>query len=646
MSVASPEELLKTHWGYSAFRPGQRELIEAVVAGKDALGLLPTGGGKSLVYQIAGLLRGGLTLVISPLIALMQDQVRELHSRNLTAAALTSSQSYETQQNQLVAAREGRLKFLFVAPERLQSERFIAALASLDIRLLAVDEAHCISQWGFDFRPPYRLISTLRQRLPQVPVLALTATATPAVAEDIREQLSMATGVVYRGSFVRDNLRFAVLYEEDKHGKLLEIAAKVPGSGLVYVRTRRESQQLARQLQANGHLAEAYHAGLAPERRQKVQTDWLRGAIRIVVATNAFGMGINKPDVRFVVHDQLPADLESYYQEAGRAGRDGKTAFAVALLKASDADRRLKMLVQQYPGPRLINQVYQRLCQQLGIGTRAPDLRRQELDLAALARRLGLPAGTVRSAIRILNDEGWLALDTTEQAEYRVKILAAPEQVEAQLAKFPTTTGRVLDTLLRRVGGRLYDEFMAIEAPHLAQTANLPTKEFTDLLTRLQKLGYLAVQAPSTAPGVRFPRPRHVKLEPHHLNADKYAFLREQAERRLAAVQAYTALGPGCRMQRLVAYFGEDTTEPCGRCDLCTGRHAPPPEATVANLRTALILQLERTGPLPYANLLAAVQLGDPAAREAALRQLLDRGALLLEAGTVALAHQTKKRPG
>ena len=352
-------EILRRYWGYDKFRPLQQDIVEHVLRGNDALALLPTGGGKSICFQVPALAMKGTCIVISPLIALMKDQVENLKRRGIAAEAVYTGLSPHETEIIFHAAGHGRLKFLYVSPERCRNKAFLACLQRMEICLLAVDEAHCVSQWGYDFRPPYLQIADLRAYLPDVPLLALTATATPEVVDDIQERLLIRPRKVFRKSFARENLTYYVIHDEDKTGRLERIIRKVGGSGIVYVRSRKRTAEIAAWLQQRDIPASFYHGGLANDQRSKRQQDWIAGRIRVMVATNAFGMGIDKPDVRFVVHLDLPDTLEAYFQEAGRAGRDEKRAFALLVYHPSDKADALRKLAKAYPDMSFIRRVYE-----------------------------------------------------------------------------------------------------------------------------------------------------------------------------------------------------------------------------------------------------------------------------------------------
>ena len=412
---------LKRYWGYDSFRPVQEEIIRSVCQGRDTLALMPTGGGKSLTYQVPTMLREGLCIVVTPLIALMKDQVDRLRRLGINAAAIHSGLSMRQIDIVLDNCVYGDVKFLYVAPERLVTEAFRLRVERMRVSLLAVDEAHCISQWGYDFRPSYLRIAELRERLPEVPVLALTASATPAVARDIMRQLRFAEPHVLRSSFARPNLSYAVRHDEDKNEQLLRVVRNVAGSGIVYVRTRDGCEQLTEFLRDAGVAATCYHGGLANAERSIRQEEWLAGRTRIMVATNAFGMGIDKADVRFVVHYSMPDSLESYYQEAGRAGRDGKRAYAVLLVAPDDAERVQRRFDLQFPPLDEIRDIYEKVCSYLQIGIGDGEQASFVFNIHDFCAKFRLFGGKVASALKLLQQNGYLTL--TDEMRNPARIL-------------------------------------------------------------------------------------------------------------------------------------------------------------------------------------------------------------------------------
>ena len=426
----TPREALKTYFGYDDFRPLQAEIIQSVLSGRDTLALMPTGGGKSLCFQVPTLVMANdnpdkrLCLVITPLIALMRDQVENLEARGIHAAAVYTGMSYDRQRAALDNCLFGPYHFLYCSPERLESEDFRKQVTQLPIGLIAVDEAHCISQWGYDFRPSYLNIAEVRKLLPDVPVLALTATATPEVARDIQVRLGFSKENVLRKSFRRENLYYVVRRTTDKQAQIVHILSRVPGSAIIYVRNRKRAQELAEWLQVNGDglQVDFYHAGLTTRERNERQKAWSEGHTRVIVATNAFGMGIDKPDVRVVIHHDLPSHLESYYQEAGRAGRDGKTAYAVLLYNDEDKAKARKRILDTYPPKDFVEKVYHNTCDFLQVGAGSGLGHRFALHIDQLCHVMRLPVIQTYSALHLLTQAGYIDFEEEHETQPRVQI--------------------------------------------------------------------------------------------------------------------------------------------------------------------------------------------------------------------------------
>jgi ATP-dependent DNA helicase RecQ len=560
-------EVLRTHWGYDRFRPMQEEVVRSVLAGRDTLALLPTGGGKSLCYQVPALAMGRLCIVVSPLIALMNDQVQGLVRRGIAARAVHSGMRPVEVENALESAAQGRLSFLYVAPERLGTDLFLGHLPRMPVGLLAIDEAHCISQWGHDFRPAYRRIGELREKLRGVPVLALTASATPTVVTDIMAQLAFRAPHVLRGRFHRDELIFWVSRGEDKMGRLLRILQHVPGSAIVYVRNRRTTQETASLLRSHGIAAEAYHAGLPHEDRDRIQKDWTRDAIRCVVATNAFGMGIDKADVRSVTHLELPPDPESYYQEAGRGGRDGNTAHAFLLVGPEDAMRAREKVSASFPDERIVRRVYQAFADLHGIALGAGHMVSYELDITALATRLQLRPSIVAHALKALELDGRIALSDGVHTPSRVLIITGGDAVH-HIRVTDRRLGPLVEALLRLHGG-LFEEPVAIDELRLARMLEWDRRTVMDRLRELERQGVIMYRAHTDAPLVTLMQPRldsaRLRLDPAALQERK-----ARAEERMEAMIRYAEATDGCRASILLAHFGVTSGQACGRCDLCT----------------------------------------------------------------------------
>jgi len=563
------QEVLHSTWGFSAFRPVQEQVIAHVMAGRDTLALLPTGGGKSLCFQVPGLAMGGLCLVISPLVALMRDQVQALRARGVRARALTSDMSRQEIDITLDNAALGKVDFLYVAPERLGSELFAARLHRLPITLIAVDEAHCIRQWGYDFRPAYQRIAEVRAGFPTVPVIALTASATPAVAEDIMAKLKFRAPNMVHGSFHRPELVLWVYRTEDRIGRLLRICAKAEGAGIVYMRDRRGTVRIAQALQREGISAEAYHAGLSFAERDRVQQAWMQGALRVVVATNAFGMGIDKPDVRLVVHLEPPPDLESYYQEAGRAGRDGHRSFAILLTHPGDAERIRDKLLASFPRIEEVRLVYQAFADMHRIALGAGALEQYSIDLRGIAARTGLTPATVSHAFKALELDGALVLSEGARSPSRLFISAGHAAIH-RLRMEDQRLGPLMECVLRLYGG-LFEEAGIIEEERIAPLIQWSTNKVVKGLQEMEGLNLVSYRRRSEEPLATLLVPRRdaqlLMLERESLTARK-----ERAMTRLDAVLNY-AFGPvDCRSRVLLAYFGEPLTKDCGTCDRCKAR--------------------------------------------------------------------------
>jgi ATP-dependent DNA helicase RecQ len=538
---------------------------------------------------------GRLCLVISPLIALMKDQVERLKRMGIPARAITSAMSHVEIDNTLESAAVGRLAFLYVSPERIGSELFQARLPRMPIGIIAVDEAHCISQWGYDFRPSYLRIQELREKLPGTPVLALTATATPTVATDIMEKLGFRAPHAIRGNFHRPELVLWVSHGEDRHGRLLKVLRNIPGTAIVYVRERRITTRIASLLNEHGIQASAYHAGLTTEQRDTIQQEWTTGNIRCVVATNAFGMGIDKSDVRCVVHLEPPPDLESYYQEAGRGGRDGKTAHAFLLTGPGDAEKLQERVERGFPTLDEVRRVYQAFANEHRIAVGSASLESYDLDLAALAKRCGLPASTTAAALKTLELDGKLALSEGARTPSRILIIA-DQRVIYHLRVNDRRFGPVLEALLRAYGG-LYEEPVLIEEHRIARLLDTTVEKLVKLLNELDRQRVLMYRPRSDAPRVTLLTPR---MDAQRMTLDPAAHRDriQRAQDRMDAMLDFVN-GEECRMRMLLRYFGEPMERDCGHCDRCMVRkppsladqaHQPLPDnpTTVAALRTFL----------------------------------------------------------
>lgn len=567
---STPLELLEQYWGHKGFRPLQEEIISSILQGKDTLALLPTGGGKSICFQVPGLVLEGLCLVISPLIALMKDQVENLKQRGISAEAVYSGVNFKEQVSILEKAVQNEIKFLYVSPERLASKEFNGWLRNMPLGLIAIDEAHCISQWGYDFRPEYLRIAEIRKYFSQTPVIALTASATPAVVKDICKYLEFNQTAIFSKSFARNNLSYVVRKIENKALKVLEICSKTRGTGIVYTRNRRKTQQLAEWLQKNGHSADYYHAGLSVEERNKKQNDWIQNKTRIMVCTNAFGMGIDKPDVRFVVHLEAPDCIESYYQEAGRAGRDGKKSVCVLCTHPSDFTREFKKIEEKFPNNEVINHTYQCLCNFLGVGIDSGQGHSYPFQLEEFCKLYELPIIQSYHAIQILHKQGYVYLSENGILSSSMKILVN-ERETYKLQVKEEKYNQLFLAILRSKGG-YFDFYTPIQELQIAKLLNITEKEVIQELRQLHKMEIIEYLEKTSSPQLTLLEPRYYKISPNRHLLD---FLKERSLERLTHIQEFSLELKTCRNKYISYYFGEKATENCGTCDNCREMQKP-----------------------------------------------------------------------
>ena len=581
--------LLHEYWGYDRFRGIQRDIIESIGSGRDTLGLMPTGGGKSITFQVPALARPGVCLVVTPLIALMKDQVAQLRRRGIKAAALYTGLSREEIVVLLENCIYGDYKFLYVSPERLSSPLFLAKLPHMPVSFLTVDEAHCISQWGYDFRPSYTRIADIRRLLPDCPVLALTATATPEVVDDIQRQLAFRAPNVFRMSFDRPNLSYVVRTTDDKERELCHILDSLSGSVIIYMRSRKGSRELAAWLTARGYSATYYHAGLSGMEKDERQQRWTAGAIRIMVATNAFGMGIDKPDVRLVLHLDLPDSPEAYFQEAGRAGRDGLTAYAVLLYSPSDRTRLTRRIADTFPDRDFIRTVYEHLCYyyQMAMGDGLQVMR--PFDLAEFCRNFRHFPVPVESALRLLSRAGYI--DYTEEQEYASRLMFLVRRDELyHIPDADPQLEQVVHWVLRSYGG-LFSDYIYIDETRLARSSGLTRDQVYQSLLALSRRRILHYIPYRRTAFVTFTC-RRVESDRIVLPPSVYEERRAGFEQRIRAMADYAASDDRCRSRILLEYFGQSDAPDCGRCDICRSRrHVAPASERYPE-------QEEGTGPL------------------------------------------------
>ncbi len=559
-------KILKTYWGYDAFRPMQAEIIQSVLEGKDTLALLPTGGGKSICFQVPAMAREGLCLVISPLIALMKDQVENLRKKGITAFAIYSGMSRREVINTLKIAGNSNCRFLYVSPERLETTLFKEYLPALGITLIAVDEAHCISQWGYDFRPPYLRIAALREELPGVPVLALTASATPAVQQDICDKLAFGQWQVFRKSFERPNLSYSVFAVESKYTRIAEILQKVPGCSIVYCKSRRRTKEISDLLNMQGIVSDYYHAGLSQEERNAKQEKWIRNEVRTIVCTNAFGMGIDKPDVRLVIHADVPDCLENYYQEAGRAGRDEKKSYAVLLYNEKDLDELRALPDIRYPAVEQVRVVYQALMNYLQVPANSGGGSYYSFDLTDFIQKFKLDAQLAIYSIKALEQEGLLAFNEQIFLPARVQFVTGKDYLYEFENTYPELEP-LIKTLLRNYEG-IFDHPANIHEKSIAAILRQSTEQVIRDLKKLHGAAIIEYTPQKDTPQIYLTVDR-IRTEALHINSVNYAKRKEQYIERIAAMVRFVRETTQCRSRIIASYFGDDGVKPCGICDNC-----------------------------------------------------------------------------
>ena len=571
---AQTKAILTKYWGYPNFRPLQEDIVDSVMAGKDTLALLPTGGGKSICFQVPAMAMDGLCLVITPLIALMKDQVAHLVEKGIPAAAIYSGMHPDALELAYNQAAFGRLKFLYVSPERLQTDAFIEALKKMKVCLLAVDESHCISQWGYDFRPPYLKIADIRPYMPKAPVLALTATATAKVVDDIQMRLGFKQKNVFQSSFERKNLTYNVLHEADKYGVLRrKLEAMKEGSAIVYVRNRKRTQVIADWLNSVGIPATFYHAGLDAKTRDERQELWMKGKVRVIAATNAFGMGIDKPDVRLVIHMDLPDSIEAYFQEAGRAGRDLKPSEAFLLVSPADIQKLKENLAQSFPELDRIKLIYNALGNYFNIPVGAGQNVSYPFVIGDFANRYGFSIIEVFHTLKLLEKEGFLLLSDSFDEPSKVMIKASRDDIYGFQVNNPQYS-ELIKCMLRSLPGVMTD-FVKVNEEALAKKSGLTAEKVVEQLKKLEAYHFISYAPRNDKPQILF-LSEFADTKHFGLSKENYYDRKKDAEEHVKAVIDFVNNDEECRSVQLLCYFNEDTRKTCGRCDVCLSRGVEP----------------------------------------------------------------------
>lgn len=589
------EEVLRAHWGYPAFRPMQAEIIDSVLSGADTLGLLATGGGKSITFQVPALMLDGLTVVVTPLISLMKDQVDNLLERGIRSYYLHSGLSRRESKLVYDRCRLGKAKILYVSPERLGASSFTDQIRHLPVSLIVVDEAHCISQWGYDFRPSYLRIADLRAIFPNAPVLALTASATPAVVADIADKLRFRPDHnIFRLTFDRSNLSYVVRRADIKEQALCRILSRVPGCGIVYVRSRKRAASVAQELVQAGISASFYHAGLSPEEKDERQNLWKDDKVRVMVATTAFGMGIDKPDVRIVIHFDVPSSLEEYYQEAGRAGRDGKPSFAVSLVdERTDKGILTRRLSDTFPPKEVIRQVYTRTCVFLDIAMGEGFQQAYDFNIALFCTRFHMQPVQVTSALRLLTQAGYI--EYVEEVSTRPRLMVLMTRAQLYSLQLPDECERVFNHILRSYTG-IFADYEYIDERLIASHLGLTERTVYENLLLLSRMRVIHYVPRSSTPYIFFTSSRQPESD-IILPKSIYEHRRKAMAERIEAMKRFLFADSKCRVSTLLRYFGEEPTSSCGKCDICRSQSnsvspavsasAAPPAETIAHTLSA-----------------------------------------------------------
>lgn len=634
--MAQIHHILKQYWGYTTFRPLQEEIIQAVLAGKDVLALLPTGGGKSICFQVPALAKPGICIVVTPLIALMKDQVEQLKKRGIAAAAIFAGMKPQEIDLVLDNCIYGQLKFLYVSPERLKTALFQKRVQKMPVNLLAVDEAHCISQWGYDFRPSYLDIANLQPLIPGVNSIALTATATRAVKQDIQEKLHFRNTALFQKSFTRENLAYVVRKTEDRDRILLKILRKIHGTAIIYVNTRKKTKDIANFLCKSGINASFYHAGLTNEVRAQRQDAWIQDKIRVIVATNAFGMGIDKPDVRLVLHLDLPTTLEAYYQEAGRAGRDEKQAYAIVLYDEQDVAALRDSIQEAHPSVEQLKKVYQHLANyyQVAVGTHA--MTTYDFDWEDFARAYKLKPQEAYQAIKSLEGEGIIQLNEAFFQPAKLHISIHHKELYAfQVAH--ASYDALIKAFLRTYGGELFADFCNISETRIARFLHITPQEISQQLDKLHHLSVIQYIAQKDKPQLTFITPRYSASQVP-LDTKKLKQRNALATNKAEAVIHYITHQIRCRAQLLLEYFDEVSYKSCGLCDICLAKaKEKQPEGQLHHRYRQLVLQRLQEGVCEVRKIVDSIDIQGEEEIITTIRQMLENEELIYDqAGRLA----------
>ena len=567
---------LKQYWGYDEFRPSQLDIIESIGSGKDTLGLLPTGGGKSITFQVPALCQEGRCLVITPLIALMKDQVENLKKKDIKAIALHSGLTYTQYKQSLdnicfnkTNDPRANYKFIYVSPERLSTDTFLEALPYMNISMVAVDEAHCISQWGYDFRPEYKQIAEIREILPGVPFLALTATATPEVAKDIQDSLLFKEENVKRISFYRSNLAYKVKLTENKEADLIKLFTQTPGSAIIYVRNRKKTKEVSEFLNKNGISADFFHAGLDNAVKDLKQTDWKNNKFKVMVATNAFGMGIDKPDVRLVIHIDIPDSVEAYFQEAGRAGRDRNYAECILLYSKRDLAQIKKRLTDNFPTKEFICNVYNQLGNYFQLGVNYGEGNTFDFDLEDFCHKFRLAILPTQAAIKILDLDGYI--EYKDEKELYSRIIITRSRRLLYDSNFSEEEEQIMQFLLRKYTG-IFADYTIVSETEIALNTGLDQNRVYEILSWLRKTGVIDYIPKKSTPAIRYKQDR-IPSDILRISTDVYEHRLARYKSRMETMINYVSSDNHCRSQILLNYFGEKSTSNCGICDVCLGKN-------------------------------------------------------------------------